>query len=54
MQLKNWEKQILKFLRYRYEMALEQNKDMVEEHVEGAEGLEDVDTIHSSDADTEQ
>ena len=54
MRLKNWERQIMKFLRYRYEMALEQDKNMVEKHVEGAKGLENVNTVHSSNDNTEQ
>ena len=54
MRLKNWEKQIMRFLRYRYEMALEQDKNMVEKHVEGDKGLENVNTIHSGNDNTEQ
>ena len=53
MRLKTWEKQIMKFLKYRYEMALEQDKDMVEKHVEEAKGLENINTIHSGNDNTE-
>ena len=43
----------MELYRYRYEMAIEQNKNMVEDNLERTERLENADTLHNSDNNTE-
>ena len=49
----NLKKSIMELYRYRYEMAIEQNKNMVEDNLERTERLENADTLHNSDNNTE-
>ena len=45
---KKWKKQILKLMRYRYEEAVVQNKEILEADMERIKGLEDINPLHHS------
>lgn len=49
---KNWKKQIMRLMRYRYEEAVVQNQEILETDMERIKELEDINSLHHSEHST--